>query len=236
MQEKTRESVIKHLHAHSLLLIRRCALRNNKSCLIKIDQEIKASALKLQELVETNNYLNRRVPDVLSNAVVRYGVRLVKLSAFSDLFLPEDGTYYTALFYEVYGSDVLKYLDSIGRQVVLYKGYPFDKIEVGNRLDIPWSLIDELEDNSIRQLVIDSYLVGVVGNKSLSELLGSGVGIESRITKKQSDHFEAILKKFNKEKPKSKVDKDIEASSKKPKAFSAAQAKSSYSWSDTFKI
>lgn len=235
MQEKTKQAVIKLLQQHSLLLIRKCALHTTKSCVASVTEELNRSAESLESLVQSDPYLKRRVPDVLSNAVIRYGVRLLKLSAFSDLFLPQSGYNYTALFYEVYGSDVLKFLDSVGRPVVMYKGYPFDKVEVGNRLDIPWTLVDSIEELTTRQLVLDCYLVGVVGNKTLSDMLGSGEPSLMKPTKKQIDQFEAFSKRFTKEKRPTKVEADLAATSKKPKAYSAAQAKSSYSWADAFK-
>lgn len=235
MQEKTKQAVIKLLQQHSLLLIRKCALHNTKSCAASVNGELDRSTEALESLVQSDSYLKKRVPDVLSNAVIRYGVRLLKLSAFSDLFLPDNGYNFTALFYEVYGSDVLKFLDSVGRPVVLYKGYPFDKVEVGNRLEIPWPLVDSIEELTTRQLVLDCYLVGVVGNKALSDTLGSGHPNLAKPTRKQIDQFESFLKRFNKEKQPTKVELDIAATSKKPKAYSAAQAKSSYSWVDAFK-
>lgn len=236
MKEAVRNQVIKQLQAHSILLIRRAALIATKNSLASTEIELDASVQKLKQLVESDPYLKKRIPDVLANAVIRYGVRLLNLKHFSHVFLPLNGLEYTALFYEVYGSDVLKYLDSVGRPVVMYKGYPFDKIEVGNRLEIPWSLIDSVEDHTTKQSLLDLYLVGVVGNKALSEELGSGISVECKPNKKQIEIFETYLKRVTKPKVKSKVDEDIEKSTvKKTKSFSAAQARGTYSWADKAK-
>jgi hypothetical protein len=154
--------------------------------------------LNLTSFIEGHSVLVKKLNDILDIVCIKYGIKLMSIKCLANTF--EVSEYYTALHYDVYGSDMAKYLESIGRQVLYYKGYPFDCIEVCNRVQMPYNLYLEL-DSHLQYVCLNHYLAGIMGNPDLSNKVGSihRLYCNKKNTDKFNDFVEKIRKTFNEE-------------------------------------
>lgn len=200
-----------------------------------VELSIAQLAETMENIVDNIPKLKARVNDILSNTVVKYGVNNFSVRRAANLF---DGhsEIYSALYYEFNGFDFLSYLESLGRPVVMYRGYPFDRNEICDRVKLPWHLVEELDTEDLRTFIINHYLIGVMGNPALATTLGK-TGFQSTTTKKHEDAFNAIIASRDKTiKKQAASAKEKETVANRSGNLTAAQARTTKRWQGTNQI
>lgn len=97
---------------------------------------------------------------------------------------------YLQAYYDLYGADAKSLIEGLGREILMHRGQPFDKIEVGTRYSVPWPLIDA-QPFEIQYKLLDIYLKGMFMDKRWAE----GKFRPITISETKQKEFDSYLKR-----------------------------------------
>lgn len=125
---------------------------------------------------------------------IRYGNRLCTIDELASAF--DCSPVYIAAYYGIYGADIKGMLRDLGRDYIEYHGHHYDLLEIGNRINVPWSLMKDIEDPEVLYKLHDHYLRILFIDKNVSH--GKPNKEPSEKIKKEYDIIlKKILQAFN---------------------------------------
>ena len=97
---------------------------------------------------------------------IRYGNKLCNIEELSSVF--DCSVVYIAAFYYVHGADIKGILRELGRDYIEHHGHYYDRLELGNRMNVPWDLMQDIDDPELVYKLHDHYLRGLFVDKNIS--------------------------------------------------------------------